>query len=84
MFPASHRPECQEIERSLREFPKSYLYPGHSPLNLFRIDEENMNLLAEVMEGMAICFPDMDFTGVEISIDDITMQARPLRFANFA
>jgi hypothetical protein len=92
IFPASHRPgqvlqECREIGSSLREFPKAYCYQPerecHLTFNLFGIREENMYLLAEVMEGIVVSFPDTPFTGVEISIDDIAIRARSLRLAIF-
>ncbi len=84
IFPASYRPcqvlrECGEVARSLREFPKHYYHLGdrcHLTFNLFGITEENINLLAEVMEGIATSFRDMDFMAVEISIDDITIRVR--------
>ena len=83
LFPASHYPgqvlqECREIERSIREYQKVYYYRGRTcylTFNLMGLKEENMNLLVEVMEGIAICFPDLVFTSVEVRVDDIAMRA---------
>jgi hypothetical protein len=84
IFPASHRPgqvlqECREIERSIREFQKVYYYRGRScylTFNLLGLQEENLKLLVEVMEGIAVCFPDLAFTSVEIRVDNIAIRAR--------
>ncbi|KAF8341155.1 hypothetical protein F5887DRAFT_386130 [Amanita rubescens] len=89
IFPASHRPgqvlqECGGVARSLREFPTYHYYLGdrcHLTFNLFGITGENIDLLAEVMEGIATCFRDMDFMAVEIITDDMTI--RPWRFPGF-
>ena len=87
IFPASHHPgevvqECQEITRSLIEFPKRY-FPGREcniTFDLFGITKENINLIGEVMEGMATCiqsyssFPDIRF--LEFRTDDTTIRVR--------
>lgn len=82
IFPASYRPgqvlrECREVAGSLREFPKYYYYVGeqcHLTFNLFGITEENIDLLAEVIEGIATSFRDMHFMAIEIITDDMAIR----------
>ncbi len=81
IFPASHRPsevvrECQEIARSLIEFPKRYFRRRECNVtfDLFGINKENINLLREVMEGMATCIqsysPSTSINFLVFTIDD--------------
>jgi len=92
MFPASHRPgevvqECQEIARSLMEFPKRYFrrHECNIAFDLFGITKENINLLCEVMEGIATCIqsysPSPRIIFLEFTIDDTTIE--PWRFPRF-
>ena len=84
LFPSSHHPgevlqECREFARSLKEFPQDYYLlqaKCRLALNLFGLAMENLNLLAEVMEGIATYFPVPIFMGVDIIMDDATMQVR--------
>ncbi|KAF8341153.1 hypothetical protein F5887DRAFT_976970 [Amanita rubescens] len=81
IFPAYHRPgevvrEFQEIVRSLFEFPKRYLRRRgcNITFDLFGIKKENINLLGDVMEGIATCIrsfsPSWSTTFLEFTIDD--------------
>ena len=85
IFPASHRPgevvrECQEIARSLIKFPESYFERGgyHITFNLFGITKENINLLGEVMEGIATFIqsysPSSYIGSLEFRIDDTAVK----------
>ena len=87
IFPASHRPgevvlECREIARYLIEFPKGYFKRHHVSISfdLFGITNENINLLIEVMEGMANCTQSysssLHITSLAFRIDDTTMKVR--------
>ena len=87
IFPASHRPgevvrECQEIARSLIEFPKLYFrrHGCNITFDLFGIKKENINLLGDVMEGIATCIqsysPSPSITFLEFMIDDTMIKVR--------
>ena len=89
IFPTSHRPgqvvwECQEIIRSLMEFPERYFRRRECNItfDLFGITKENINLIGEVMEGIATCiqsynsFPSIRF--LEFRTDDAMIKVRSL------
>ncbi|KAF8332435.1 hypothetical protein F5887DRAFT_996809 [Amanita rubescens] len=92
IFPASHRlgeaiQECQEIARSLIKFPKHYFKTGvyNITFDLFGITKEDINLLCEVMEGLATSIqsygPSPFIGSLEFKIDDITI--KPWLFPEF-
>jgi len=85
IFPASHRlgevvPECQEIARSLMEFPANYFrrHECNLTFDLFRITKGNINLLGEVMEGIATSIqsytPSPTIRFLEFTIDNPTIK----------
>jgi len=89
IFPAYHRPgevvrEFQEIVRSLFEFPKLYFRRRECNItfDLFGIKKENINLLGDVMEGIATCIqsysPSPSIIFLEFTIDDTMI--KPWRF----
>jgi hypothetical protein len=93
ILPASHRlgeavQECQEIARSLIEFPKRYLETRayNITFDLFGITKEDINLLSEVMEGLATSIqsysPSPSIGFLEFRIDDITIKVR-FRLSSF-
>jgi hypothetical protein len=87
IFPASHRlgevvPECQEIARSLMEFPENYFrrHECNITFDLFGITKRNINLLGEVMEGIATSIqsytPSPTIRFLEFRIDNPTIKVR--------
>ncbi|KAF8332433.1 hypothetical protein F5887DRAFT_1286676 [Amanita rubescens] len=92
IFPASHRlgeavRECQEIVRFLNELPQSYFetHAYNITFDLFGITKEDIDLLCEVMEGLATSIqsysPSPCIGALEFRIDDITI--KPWLFPGF-